>query len=404
MLMIFALFIQGTVATRKIGYWLLSATGSGTCPNDPKWTPSSPAFAKYYTHLNYGFSPPISDQFTLNDPSADELQNYKQLIALKQNNPGLQIGISIGGDLQSVKPMSDACSSDSSRAAFANSAVQFARKYGFDGIDVDWEYPARTDRGGALTDVGNFPPCMKAIRDAINADTSSSTKLWFSVALPGGSYWGQNYNVGETVKYVDWFNIMAYNIHGTWEPVAQCSAPLHDPYKGKGQQNNSIENAINFFVGQSGNLPSKFNLGISFWGIGFVVNGNPSTYQLGVTDTYTSDAKASQAGVCSRQPGYMAYFETLNLLKNPTTFPVTLDPLGQCQYFVYNTSQLIAYEDPSTLATKIKFAYSKGLGGISVWGMDSDTRDLVLHQSLLSAASKTFAFSLSFFIFVVNYI
>ncbi|KAJ3274197.1 hypothetical protein HDV01_003270 [Terramyces sp. JEL0728] len=392
--MLLIVFIQSALATRKIGYWLLSATGSGTCPNDPKWTPSSPAFAKYYTHLNYGFAPAITSQYTISDPSSDEVQNYQQLVALKQSNAGLSVGISIGGDLESVRPMSDACSTDSSRAAFASSAVQFARKYGFDGIDIDWEYPARTDRGGALTDVANFPPCMKAIRNAIDADTSNSKKLWFSVALPGGSYWGQNYNVGETVNYVDWFNIMAYNIHGTWEPVAQCSAPLHDPYLGKGQTNNSIENAIDFFVAQSGNQASKFNLGISFWGIGYVVEGTPSTYKLGVTDTYTSNVQAAAGGVCSKQPGYMAYFETMNIVKGPLNFPVTQDTTGYCEYFVYNTSQLIAYEDASTLTTKIKFAYQKGLGGISVWGMDSDTRDLVLHQTLNISAAKGLYFSL----------
>jgi chitinase len=38
----------------------------------------------------------------------------------------------------------------SRRAAFVNNIVDFVREYGFDGFDLDWEYPAQ--RGGAATD------------------------------------------------------------------------------------------------------------------------------------------------------------------------------------------------------------------------------------------------------------
>jgi chitinase len=38
----------------------------------------------------------------------------------------------------------------SRRAAFVKNIVNFVRKYGFDGFDLDWEYPAQ--RGGAASD------------------------------------------------------------------------------------------------------------------------------------------------------------------------------------------------------------------------------------------------------------
>lgn len=49
--------------------------------------------------------------------------------------------------------------STESRLLFVNSAIDFLRKYDFDGLDLDWEYPTR--RGGRPEDRENFAKLVK---------------------------------------------------------------------------------------------------------------------------------------------------------------------------------------------------------------------------------------------------
>jgi chitinase len=49
---------------------------------------------------------------------------------------------------------SNMASTASNRKEFIDSAIEWLRKYDFDGLDMDWEYPA--NRGGKPEDKTNF--------------------------------------------------------------------------------------------------------------------------------------------------------------------------------------------------------------------------------------------------------
>ena len=52
------------------------------------------------------------------------------------------------------------------RQAFIVNLMSFMATYGFDGIDIDWEYPGADDRGGVPEDTANFVSLVQELQGA----------------------------------------------------------------------------------------------------------------------------------------------------------------------------------------------------------------------------------------------
>ena len=109
--------------------------------------------AAYLTHLNYAFAKidPKTQKIALADPAQDR-KNFAALRQLKQSHPHLKTLISVGGWDYSTY-FSDVAASAAGREAFAQSCLAFILEHGFDGVDIDWEYPV----SGGLAGNSNRP-------------------------------------------------------------------------------------------------------------------------------------------------------------------------------------------------------------------------------------------------------
>lgn len=125
---------------------------------------------------------------------------YPRVIDLKLPSPGLKVFIVVGGWDARGKVFPDTVSTTSNRKAFIDSAVQFCRTHGFDGIDIDWKYPVASDRGASKADLSNFVIFMKELR-------SGAGRVGITLTLPS-SYWYLNgFDVVNLEPQVDSFNL-----------------------------------------------------------------------------------------------------------------------------------------------------------------------------------------------------
>lgn len=127
---------------------------------------------------------------------------YERMMLLKQRDPHLKIYIAIGGwafnDPGSTQTtFSDLAASLPRQKAFIGSLLSFMSTYGFDGVDIDWEYPEAPDRAGRGVDYTNFPIFMKRLKD-----TLAFVDKGVTITLPASYWYLQHFDIIKLVSCI----------------------------------------------------------------------------------------------------------------------------------------------------------------------------------------------------------
>lgn len=164
---------------------------------------------------------------------------------------------------------------------------------------------------------------------------------------------------------LDFINLMSYDMHGTWEAMADHHAPL---YKRSWETSttNNIDYVVKYYISK-GFPASKINLGIPVYGQAWTLS----------TSTKTPPAPASgpaSAGPITAQQGFLAYSEIcLNVLtKSWTVVRDTNGKMGPYAYSPTSPVQWVGYDDPAFAVVKSNYVLSIGLGGAMVWDISED--------------------------------
>jgi chitinase len=156
-------------------------------------------------------------------------------------------------------------STEALRITFSHSCLEAIRQYGFDGIDIDWEYPGFADHQGTPADRMNFPLLLRSLRDSLDAQGRRTGKmLLLTAALPASAVQLRGVDMPLVCPLLDQVNLMTYDYHGTWENVSGHNSPL---YASSPDDSLLCVNAsFRLYTETLKVPPSKLNLGVPFYG------------------------------------------------------------------------------------------------------------------------------------------
>jgi chitinase len=266
---------------------------------------------------------------------------------------GATIVLVVGDDQASTaQAFSTIVASASLRRTLVANLLRIVRENGYDGVDVDWEYPnSRAD------DVG-----LTALAGELRAALGPSRTLSLAAA-PGD--WGAHYfDVAALSDLLNWFGLMTYQYAGpAWSQSAQHNAPLFST----AQQPASIEATVAYFRAQ-GAPAAKLLIGLAFFG-----------------ERYDG-ATALDAPLASSAGGDIAYSAIAQLL--PAQWTAQRDAAAGVPYLLRSDGApgVISYDDAQSIAAKCAYAAAGGLGGAIVWRLGQDGSGPPATQPLLQAA------------------
>jgi len=310
------------------------------------------------THINYAFVNVRNNRAWLTHTI-----NFRNLLLLKKKNPDLKILISVGGWTWS-KNFSDAALTDTSRKAFAVSAVDIIRKYKLDGVDIDWEYPGLQGDSNVVRkeDEHNYTLMFKDLRRELDVlEKETGNKKLLTAATGGFKRFLQHTEMGKVASYLNYINLMTYDYLQDSLGVAVHHTNLFasDKYKTL----NSADMAVSDYLAQ-GVPASKLVMGIAFYGRSVIVK-----------DSTHNGIGMKTSG---RIPGG-GYTRLKDSLLNRNGFIYYRDSSAKAPYlFNVSTKQFISFDDEWSVKNKCQYMVDHQMAGVMFWEYADDKKEYLL--------------------------
>lgn len=310
--------------------------------------------------------------------------NFHQLIKLKQQHPHLLTMISVGGWTLSGR-FSDVALTAASREKFARSAVRFMRTYGFDGVDIDWEYPVA---GGLPENVyrpedkRNYTLLLAELRRQLDAQGATDGRRYYlTAATPAGYDKYANLELAQVAALLDWVNVMTYDFHGSWDSRTDHHAPLYANPASGSDPRYVAHSAVQGYL-DAGVPAAKLVLGVPAYGLSW---------------KGTSGLFAPASGVPRGSwdaTGMFDYKDLVNRLRTqPGSYQRHWDDVAKAPWIYapgLEGGVVVTYEDTQSLGVKLDYVRDRGLGGVMMWELASDMKDVSDPASLVGTIRRAF--------------
>ncbi|HXW14397.1 MAG TPA: glycoside hydrolase family 18 protein [Terriglobia bacterium] len=333
--------------------------------------------AERLTHLIYAFAGISSTGECVSISPADDRVNFPELLQLKQQHPQLMTLISVGGAESSTR-FSSATSTPAGITKLAQSCVNYMKDNGFDGIDIDWEYPTAAQKQ-------SFTNLLVELRQQLDPTASADNRGYLlTIAAPAGESNYKNIDLAQISPQLDWINLETYDFTVASSKVTNFVAPLF-PTGDKDDPaplTDNVDAAVKAYLA-AGVPADKVVVGVRFIGTGWqgVPNINNGLYQNNAGPAKGTWDKAGSA------PSGSFFYQDIeeNYIGSYSKFwhPAAKVP------WLYNptTGIMISYEDPQSAGDKAQYVIANNLGGVMVWELAADDQQ----HSLVDTIAVKFA-------------
>ncbi|KAI6251026.1 hypothetical protein HI914_00331 [Erysiphe necator] len=366
-----------------------------------------------------------SSLFTTSPPG--QYQPFEDIPTIRSYfDPGTKVLIAIGG-WADTQGFGQGAATDESRKLFAANIALLCDQYGFDGVDIDWEYPGgngadyrQIPNSAKVSEIDTYPVLLGEIRRAIGPNRL------LTIATPG--------KVRDMIAYtpekspaiwmlVDWVNVMTYDLMNRRDNITAH----HTDVKA------SLE-TVDYYINTLHLDPKKINLGFAMYakyckvdpaqpcatGLGCVTelledeNGNDTgksgtvTFQAenfaqipsNITETTDGSCGASTLtkcadgeccsafGFCGSTPDYCNNCQgpafgsgcqtpsISSLFQNAIANGITDEDAGGQYYFDRANNLFWTWDTAALIARKFNdIVAARGLGGVMAWSLAQDSYD-----------------------------
>ena len=193
-----------------------------------------------YHTARYGQLSLDSETFQITSTNPNDSDNYKAIVALKEENSYLKVLFSVGGPLTPSHTWSTLAATEATRTAFIASAKSMVDDFGFDGIEIDWDYPCSPPKSiwvqldevdfreiddlggncpdGESGDVANIVELLKELRTAIGDE---AIVLLVAPRVPDSNFESV---IPKVSSFIDNFMVKAYGYAVSNDPTTKGSS------------------------------------------------------------------------------------------------------------------------------------------------------------------------------------
>jgi chitinase len=288
------------------------------------------------------------------------------------HSKGVKVNASIGG-WSMCKHYPEMAADPAKRQKFIDDCVKLMN-VGFDGIDLDWEYPgpySGMNFTGTQADFVNFTNLIQAIRNAIGPNKLITAAMSADAVKLQGFEWSK---LATTMNY---FNIMSYDYNGGWSNKAGHNSPLYS-YDNAEAPTFTWDAAYNALVAM-GVPKNKINMGSPFYGRGVITSGNAAlnaptvkrseNVQPDGPITTCADFTNWPAGVYDGTPNY--FFIKQVALAAGSGWTRSFDNQAKVPYLTKG-NYFLSYDDEESIGYKAQYINDKQLAGTIVWTVFGD--------------------------------